>query len=386
MRVCIVYDCLFPHTVGGAERWYRALAAALAAHGHEVTYLTRRQWPPGERPDAPRGVKVVAVSSGGPLYTADGRRAIGPPLRFGAGVLRHLTRHGGRYDAVHTASFPYFSLLAAVAARRRPSGHVRYRLVVDWHELWTRAYWREYLGTVGGGVGHLVQKACVTTRHRAFCFSRLHARRLRDEGFTGELTVLEGEYAGTTEPPEDPLETEPLVVFAGRHIPEKRVPALIPALARARARIPNLRAEILGDGPDANRVRELVSAHQLNDVVAVRGFVAHAEVDAALARAMCMVLPSRREGYGLIVVEAAAHGTPSVVVRDPDNAATELVEPGVNGAIAPNAQPQTLAEAIQQVYETGPELRERTAAWFRQNRRRLSLQASLERVLQSYGA
>ena len=200
--------------------------------------------------------------------------------------------------------------------------------------------------------------------------------------------MLEGEYAGTTEPPERPVAVEPLVVFAGRHIPEKRVPALIPALAlaRARAQIPNLRAEILGDGPDAERVRELVAAHQLTDVVAVRGFVAHAEVDAALARAMCMVLPSRREGYGLVVVEAAAHGTPSVVVRDPDNAATELVEPGVNGTIASDAHPQALADAIQAVYEAGPGLRERTAAWFRHNRRRLSLQASLERVLQSYGA
>ena len=30
MRVCIVYDCLFPYTVGGAERWYRNLAERLA--------------------------------------------------------------------------------------------------------------------------------------------------------------------------------------------------------------------------------------------------------------------------------------------------------------------------------------------------------------------
>src|SRR5262249_53168892 len=47
MRVCLVYDCLFPHTVGGAERWYANLAERLAAEGHEVTYLTLRQWPKG---------------------------------------------------------------------------------------------------------------------------------------------------------------------------------------------------------------------------------------------------------------------------------------------------------------------------------------------------
>ena len=33
MRVCLIYDCLFPYTVGGAERWYRNLAERLVARG-----------------------------------------------------------------------------------------------------------------------------------------------------------------------------------------------------------------------------------------------------------------------------------------------------------------------------------------------------------------
>jgi len=99
MRICLVYDCLFPYTVGGAERWYRNLASELVAAGHEVTYLTRRQWPAGEPPDVP-GVRVIGVSPGGPLYTKDGRRSIGPPLRFGLGVLAHLARRRRDYDVV----------------------------------------------------------------------------------------------------------------------------------------------------------------------------------------------------------------------------------------------------------------------------------------------
>src|SRR4051812_20113821 len=114
MRVCLVYDCLFPHTVGGAERWYRNLAERLAANGHEVTYLTLRQWE--KEPDA-SGFAVRAVGPRMRLYTRGGRRRILPPLVFGAGVLWHLLPSGGRYDAVHTASFPYFSVLAAAAAR-----------------------------------------------------------------------------------------------------------------------------------------------------------------------------------------------------------------------------------------------------------------------------
>ena len=191
MRICIVYDCIYPHTVGGAERWYRNLAERLAAEGHEVDYLTLRQWPAGEDAGVP-GIRVIAVGPRMSLYGRDGRRRILPPLRFGLGVLVHLARHGRDYDALHTASFPYFSLLAAGTLRPLR----RYRLVVDWHEIWTRQYWRDYLGALGGDVGWRVQRLCLRIPQRAFCFSRLHERRLREEGFCGQLTVLRGQYAG----------------------------------------------------------------------------------------------------------------------------------------------------------------------------------------------
>jgi glycosyltransferase involved in cell wall biosynthesis len=381
MHVCLVYDCLFPHTVGGAERWYRNLGERLAADGHEVTYLTLRQWDRGAAPDV-RGVDVRVVGPRMALYVGDasGRRRILPPLVFGLGVLWHLLRHGRRYDAVHTASFPYFSLLAAGIARPLH----RYRIVVDWHEVWSRAYWRAYLGRASGAVGAFVQRRCARVPQRAFCFSRLHAARLRDEGLRSDPTVLTGEYAGSLERPE-PQPARPVVVFAGRHIPEKRVPALVPALARARERAPELRGEIYGDGPERERVLAAIAEHRLEGVVEAPGFVAHERIEAALRTALCMVLPSSREGYGLVVVEAAAAGTPSVVVAGEDNAATELVDEGENGFVATGAAPEQLAAAILRVYEAGPPLRTATADWFARNAERLSLERSLETVLAAYG-
>ncbi len=378
MRVCLVYDCLFPHTVGGAERWYRNLAERLAGAGHEVTYLTLRQWERGEEPAIP-GVRVLAVGPRMELYVR-GRRRIAPPLRFGAGVLAHLLRHGRDYDVVHTASFPYFSLLAAAALRPLR----RYELVCDWHEVWSASYWREYLGRAGW-IGIAVQRRCARVRQRAFCFSELHAARLREEGLRGEVTVLAGEYAGPLERPE-PVATEPLVVFAGRLIPEKRAPSVVVAVALAARRIPDLRGVIFGDGPEHDAVRREIDALGSPAPVQARGFVGAGEVQSALARACCMLLPSRREGYGMIVVEAAAAGTPSIVVREPDNAAVELVQDGVNGVIAASAAPADLAAAIVRVHEGGSALRASTRDWFERNAQRLSLTGSLERVLESYGA
>lgn len=377
MRICLVYDCLYPHTVGGAERWYRNLAERLAAAGHEVTYVTLRQWTLGEDPGV-QGVRVVAVGPRMELY-ANGKRRLLPPLVFGAGVLRHLLGRGRRYDVVHTASFPFFSLLAAGLARRRGG----YRIVVDWHEVWTRQYWLEYAGNVTGRVGWLVQRRCAHIGDRAFCFARMHAQRLRALGFRGEVTVLEGEYAGPLDPPE-PRTAEPLVVFAGRHLPEKRVPALVPALARARELIPELRAELYGDGPERAAVLELIACHGLANAVSAPGFVDGNVVDEAMRKALCLVLPSYREGYGLVVVEALARGTPVVVVQGPDNAATELVEEGVNGVVAESAEPEELAAAIWRIHQGGLALRRSTANWFTRHADRLSIDSSLDTVLQSY--
>jgi glycosyltransferase involved in cell wall biosynthesis len=378
MRICLVYDCIYPHTIGGAERWYRNLGERLAVAGHEVTYLTRLQWPEGTDPGVP-GVDVVAVTGAMSLYAPGGRRKILPPIVFGLGVLRHLLRHGRRYDIVHTAAFPYFSVIAAAAARRVH----RFSLFVDWHEVWTRSYWEEYLGTAKGLVGWAVQKLCLKIRQRPFCFAQMTARRCAEEGMRDQVTVLSGLYTGSHELSQV-TESVPLVMFAGRHIPEKRVPDLVPAIERARLQLPDLRCVIFGDGPEREKVEALVAERGLGDVIELPGFVDGERIDETMSRALCMVLPSRREGYGMVVVEAASWGTPSVVVDDPDNAATELVDDGENGLVAATTSPEDLATAILEIHRRGMELRRSTAAWFERNAPRVALSRSVEQVAAIY--
>ncbi|MBC2667044.1 glycosyltransferase family 4 protein [Novosphingobium flavum] len=375
MRVCILYDCLFPWTIGGAERWYRQVAQAHAAQGHDVTYLTLRQWERGAEPEIP-GVTVIAVGPRMALY-ADGKRRILPPLVFGLGVLGHLILRGRRYGLVHGASFPFFSVLAAALVRP----FARYRLAVDWHEVWTRDYWRRYLGPVGGAIGWWVQRLCAAAPQVPFAFSRLHAARAEALG-TGPVTVLEGEYAGDAHPGA-PAADPPFVLYAGRMIPEKRVPLLVEALALLMAQDSALSAVLLGRGPDLDAVREQVTALGLAERIALPGFVPAEEIERLQVGAAVIVQPSEREGYGMVVVEAAARGVPVVVIAGEDNAAAELVDPGENGFIAAGANPADLASAIGAALAGGPALRARTARWYAGNAQRLSFAASFERLIRT---
>ena len=188
----------------------------------------------------------------------------------------------------------------------------------------------------------MVQALCARVPQRAFAFAAMHAARLRAHGgLRGSVTVLRGLYSGefAGDPsfrPPAPAASPPVAVFAGRHIAEKRVPALVPALAVARADGAAFCSCSMSTAtaPTLNWSRQPSRPRAWRPPSACSASSTPPPSTAPCCTAACLALPSVREGYGLIVVEAAAHGCPAVVVDHPDNAAVELVVDGVNGIVA----------------------------------------------------
>jgi glycosyltransferase involved in cell wall biosynthesis len=119
-------------------------------------------------------------------------------------------------------------------------------------------------------------------------------------------------------------------------------------------------------------------------MVDLPGFVTVEAVDTAMRESLCIVQPSSREGYGMVVIEAAHRGVPAIVVAAPDNAATELVDEGANGFVVPEPHPSLLAEVIVECWNRGPELRASTRRWYDENEFRLSIESSLQTVVRDY--
>jgi len=357
--VAVAYDCLFPYSTGGGERQYRAFADELGRAGLDVDYLTAVQWD-GPTPTEDR-FRIVPVTGRLTLYSPDGVRRIPAALRYAAGLLGALVRRRKQYAAVIVSGLPIFNVFAARLALLG-SGT---RIVVDYLEVWHRRQWVEYSGLVTGTIAWVLQRAAIALTPLATCHSQLSATRLRREGLRRPPLVSPGLIDGAADVSSpSPAATPPYVLYVGRHIPDKRVEVLPAAVAVARESIPDLRLVVLGTGPSSDAVRAEVRRVGGEDWTDFPGFVSDAELDTLLHGALALANPSRREGYGLVVVEANAHGTPVVLVADEGNAATELIDAGVNGVVSPTTRPTDLARAFRDIADGGETLRRSARAWY----------------------
>lgn len=358
-RIAVAYDCLFPYTTGGGERLYRRYAEELTELGADVDYLTATQWD-GDQPPA-ESFRIVPVTGRLSLYDAEGVRRSSTALRFAWALMRALRARRRDYDAVIVSGLPVLNVFAArlaLAGTRTP-------LLFDYLEVWGRAQWAEYAGFAVGNVAWALQRLALALTPTAASHSALTTDRLRSEGFRREVLQSPGLIDDAVPPAfVAEAETPPFVVYAGRHIADKRVETLPAAVAYARRSIPDLRLVILGAGATTDVVRSAVRAVDGETWTDLPGFVDTEQLDRLMAGAVCLANPSRREGYGLVVVESAGHGTPVVLVADPGNAATELIAAGENGFVAASADAADLGRAIAEVFAGGAALRARTRAWY----------------------
>ena len=106
--------------------------------------------------------------------------------------------------------------------------------------------------------------------------------------------------------------SEPRVIFVGRLAPEKDLGTWL-AVARAVSdQHPAARFEIVGDGPERARLEQEAERLGLRGVLSFTGFVPHARLGEVYARAAVLLLTSRAEGFGRVLVEAASQGVAAV--------------------------------------------------------------------------
>jgi len=255
----------------------------------------------------------------------------------------------GRYDLVHAhylMPVAAFALIPA-ALRRKPlviTAHgtdIFSGMAWPWRPLITRA----------------LRSAC-----RIIVVSEFLARHLADNYGVAQSPGREfvianmgvnterftpGDAAALKEAAGIPLGAAHLL-FVGNFVEQKGVVDLARALVALKERGVEFRATLLGHGPLMPEVLRIVEP--LGEVVQFRTVVSHEMLVDVFRSADLFVLPSRREGVGLLVcLEALSCGVPVVAGRA--GGLPEIIHDGENGVLVEPADPAALADTIKSLIE-----------------------------------
>lgn len=293
---------------GGAERVFVDLANCAATDGFDVNLVLLKN-EGAYRRDLDARIRLVDLNC---------RRALsGLP-----GLVRYLRK--ARPDALVSA-IPQANFVALVAALVARTGSTR---IISEHAIQSP----ERLQGLKGRVLRLAMRAAYPGAHRAVAVSKAVAGVLETDFGLGadRISVVHNpvEAARITRlkaaEPDHPWLSDPeipVVITAARLVPDKDVPTLLRAfadLSRQRA----CRLIVLGEGPLRPKLETLAHTLGIADRVDFPGFAENPF--SLLARARVFVLPSRFEGFGMVIIESLACGTPVVATRGNGGIADEL--------------------------------------------------------------
>jgi poly(glycerol-phosphate) alpha-glucosyltransferase len=158
--------------------------------------------------------------------------------------------------------------------------------------------------------------------------------------------------------------------------PSKRVSHAIMAVASLQGSTPAPRLTVYGEGPQRPKLEALIARLGAADCVTLAGHAPGAERH--LDRAPAVLLTSHSEGFGLVLLEAMAHGAIPIAYDVPYGPA-ELIEHGVNGFLVPDGDTDTLAAALAEALALAPDELERMRAAGRETVARYSDEAVMRR-------
>jgi glycogen(starch) synthase len=167
------------------------------------------------------------------------------------------------------------------------------------------------------------------------CVSEVSSREsLRDLGIVSERIVIIPNAISVDKQPKHTVNRVVDITYVGRLVPEKGVDILIKAVANLCKSFSGLTVKIVGDGPSMDQLKKAVGESHLCANVMFTGQLNQDAVKEVLLSSKILVLPSRKESFGLVLLEAANAGC--AVVASSTGGIPSIVEHGENGLLFEN--------------------------------------------------
>jgi len=326
--IAIVIDAIYPYSKGGREKRLFELSTRLVSMGHDV-HIYCMHWWEGPRDRVEHGVHLHAISKFHPQYSGK-RRSIKQGILFGLACLKMMNRQFDIIDVDHMPYFPVFSVWLVCALRGR-------RMFGTWHEALKYSEWATYMGVGPGTIAAIIERMSVRLPD-VITANSCHTRQLivselrRSRGLVVVSPGVDAAAIAKVEKAATPID----VLYAGRLVKDKNVDLLVLSIKKVSLRKPDIQCVIIGSGVEEESLREQILRLGLKRNVRLIPFLDEQDdVYSYMKASRVFAFPSRREGFGVVVLEALACGIPVVTVDVPSNGSKHLVHEGVNGSIVP---------------------------------------------------
>lgn len=348
LTIAFVSDAVAPFNKGGKETRTYEIIRRLAARGHEVHVYCMKWWGRSNTYCAD-GITYHAICPYIPLYSRH-RRSIRQAVIFGLSTLRLLS---AQFDVVDVDSMPYLPVVMMWFVTRMK----RSPMVSTWHEVWSRQYWKKYVGVTRGTVAFAIERQAARLPDALIAVSDRTKKRIREiyqrsrKVYAIGGGIDAGHIAGIPS-----AKSGADLVYAGRLLNHKHIDHLLKAAFILKAVYKHTRLSVLivGDGPERKRLENLRDRLNLTGNVRFTGFYdSYDRVLGIYKASRLFVLPSSREGFGLSVLEANAAGLPVLTVDFLENAATDLITVGKNGFVV-KPDPDDMAKSIDRFLRRTP--------------------------------
>ena len=300
LKIAFITEFFHPH-VGGCERRFMEIGRRLATKGHDVHVFTTQYDLRLPKEEKVNGITVHRYAHSGNYVSPDGFRSFGGILKYSVGSFMQL--FDTDYDLYYSNQWPMLhSLLVKPVATP---------LIQEWCEVWTNCAKVTMMQKVLKHVGQYHVAVSEFTRQRLTNLLKIDPSKIVVIPNGVDFAKFNSTHA----------KVWGRIVYAGRIVPHKRVKLLVDAFREVKKNIPTAELHIIGSGPGLQSVRSSASA--IKDCY-VHGFLPEKQMVELLKSAWLFVLPSEREGSGLVVLEAMAAGVPFITINHPDNATKEF--------------------------------------------------------------
>jgi L-malate glycosyltransferase len=340
MKIAMVSDAIYPYNKGGKEKRIFEVSTRLAQKGHEVTIYCMKWWKGKENTITENGVSLHAISPLYPLYSGE-RRSIKQAILFAFSCFKLLKADFDIIEADHMPHLVLFSLKIVALLKRK-------KLFVTWSEVWGRKYWVKYMGLFGN-IASIIEWLSVKLPVKIIAVSEHTKTKLVNElKVKTDIKVVPNGINFLEIQNVKPAETQSDIIFAGRLLKHKNVDILINAVKILSKEKTDINCLIIGEGPEKKKLINLVEELGLKNIIQFLDFLPrHADLYALIKSSRVFVLPSTREGFGIVVLEANACGIPVITINNRDNASKDLINKE-NGLLI-NLSDHELASAIKEL-------------------------------------